>query len=499
MPLLEEALLEGVLAHLRSRLPEALYTHWFSRVEILAWDGGRLELGVPNRFFKDRIETSYAALLRQAAEQSAGCPVTIAVTISPRLFKAFEKERQASLVEAEKLEPPAIQPPQAEGNRRSTEMYGSGCDETGTGAFAGLPLNPEYTFENFVVGSSNRLSHAVARRMLEKDPGQYNRVFLFGQHGVGKTHLLQAVCREASQRRQAVRTIYVTCRRFVDDFGQAHAAGKLKEFRAFYRGADILAFDELQALGDGNKAATQAELLSMIDEMDARGALILFASTVAPADLDGVDAKLRDRLGAGFVDQLALPDENTRQDLISRKMAERRIALPQTTINLIAHEVSGNVRTLEGTVNRLAALIELEGMEPTLSCIRLALEVARPTARKSALTFADVIKAVAEEFALTPEAIVGRARVLPVKKARQVAIVLCRRLVGGRYAELGAAFGGRSHATIISVMKNLPRDMFSSGLEARPVERILFRLGVSVKPEELLERQKELFGTPRAT
>lgn len=493
MPLLKEALLEGILAQLRASLPEALYTHWFSRVELLSWDDGRLELGVPNRFFKDRIETSYAALLREAAESAAGRPVLVAVSISPRLFKAFEKERETALAEAEKLDLPQAHPVPPEGARRPSDQYPTPEGGVG-GSFTGLPLNPEYTFENFVVGASNRLSHAVARRMLEKDPGLYNRVYFFGQHGVGKTHLLQAVCREAELRRPAARVVYVTCRRFVDDFGQAHAAGKIKEFRAFYRGADILAFDELQTLGDGNKAATQAELLSMIDEMDARGALILFASTAAPAELDGVDAKLRDRLGAGFVDQLALPDESTRQDLISRKMSERRIALPRTTINLIAREVSGNVRNLEGTVNRLAALIELEGMEPTLSCIRLALEVARPATRKSALTFADVIKAVAEEFGLTPEAIVGRARVLPVKKARQVAIALCRRLVGGRYAELGVAFGGRSHATIISVMKNLPREMFSSGLEARPVERILFRLGVSVKPEELLERQKDLFG-----
>lgn len=483
MPLLDEALLEGIQAQIKLRLPEALYTHWFSRIEILAWDGACLEIGVPNRFFKDRIETSYLGLLRDAAGAVAGGAVAVTLAISPRLFKAFEKERQAALAEAEKMELPQIQPPASPDHvRRAAET-----------SFAGLPLNPEYTFENFVVGASNRLSHAVALRTLEGSGGLYTRVLFFGQHGVGKTHLLQAVCREAEKRRPDSRVVYVTCRRFVDDFGQAHSSGRIKEFRAWYRGADVLAFDELQALGDGNKAATQAELLSMIDEMDARGGRILFASTLAPADLEGVDAKLRDRLAAGFVDNLSLPDENTRQDLISRKMAEHSIELPQTAVNLIAREVTGNVRTLEGTINRLAALIELEGMEPTLSCIRMAMEVSRPASRKTALTFADVIQAVAEEFGLTAEAVVGRARSLPIKKARQVAIVLCRRLVGGRYADLGAAFGGRSHATIISVMKNLPRGMFSSGLESRPVERILFRLGVSVKPEELLERQRELF------
>ncbi len=473
-------------------MPEALYAQWFSQAELLSREDGRLVLGVQNKFFKERIELSYLRLVNEVAELAVGRPVKVEVAISPRLFMAFEKSRRQALAEAETLELPPAEVSFA-GNAAAVPMAKRNQTARREGEWPrGLELNPDFTFANFVVGSSNRLSHAVALRAVE-NPGAYNRIYFCGQHGVGKTHLLQAVCRAALEARPGARIIYVTCERFVADFVAAHNSNRIKEFRTFYREADLLAFDELQALGVGNKAATQAELLGIVDELDAGDRQILFSATHAPAELEGVDAKLRDRLGAGFVDKIALPDEKTRRDLVERKMADRRVDLPKAAVKLMARELTGNVRQLEGTVNRLAALIEIEGMEPTLSCIRLALEVSTPAARKSALTFPDVIQTVAEEFGVAPEALVGRGRALPLKKARQLAVVLCRRLIGGRYAELGEAFGGRSHATIISLVKNPPADLFSSGLSGRPLERILFRLGVNIKPEEILERQRGLF------
>ncbi len=495
MSLVDEALLVELKSQLSQRMPEALYTQWFSQAELLSWEDGRMVLGVQNKFFKERIEQSYLRLVREVAEGVAGREMKVEVAISSRLFKAFEKSRQLALAEAEKFELPPADAPLA----AAVPGVGAGSERRrrDAGRDGGWPrgaeLNPDFTFDTFVVGSSNRLSHAVALRAVE-NPGLYNRVYFCGQHGVGKTHLLQAVCHAMAEAKPGARVIYVTCERFVADFIAAHNQNRVKEFRAFYRGADLLAFDELQALGVGNKAATQAELLGIVDELDAGDKQVLFSATHAPEELEGVDAKLRDRLGAGFVDKIALPDEKTRRDLIERKMAERRVDLPKAAVKMMARELTGNVRKLEGTVSRLAALIEIEGMEPTLSCIRMALEVSTPAARKSVLTFADVIQAVAEEFGVTREALVGRSRALTLTRARQLAVVLCRRLIGGRYAELGQAFGGRSHATIISLVKKPPIELFSSGLAGRPLERILFRLGVNIKPEEILERQRGLFG-----
>ncbi len=478
LSLVDEAVWTEVKSELGRRIPQVLFEQWFSQAEVLAWDGACLELGVQNRFFKSRIETTYMGVLKEAADAAFGRSVSVQVSVSKRLLAAFRKAQKEAASEAAKLDlVTAFAPPEPRPEPKSAH---------------GVELNPDYNFDSFVVGSSNRLSHAVALRAVD-NPGAFGRIYFCGQHGVGKTHLLQAICRATLANRPGARVVYVTCERFVADFSAAHAGGRVKEFRSFFRGCDVLAFDEMQALGVGSKAASQAELLGIVDELDARGKQVVFAATHTPADLEGVDAKLRDRLGAGFVDKLSLPDENTRRELVARKMAERRIELPKAALALLARELSGNVRQLEGTVHRLAALIELEGMEPTTSCIRMALEVSRPAARKSALTFDDVIQATAEEYGITREALIGRGRAAVVREARQIALVLCRRVVGGRYAELGVAFGKRSHATLISAMKTINPDLFASGLAGRPVERILFRLGVNVKPEEVLDRQKALF------
>ena len=483
MSLVDQTLWISIGLQLRQSLPQVIYDQWFAQAEVLSWDGRNLEIGVQNRFFKSRIETTYVGALKQAAEAVVGVPVTVTISVSSRLFAAFRESQEKAEAEASSLEldfqsetahPPPPPPPKP--------LYG-------------LELNPDFTFENFVVGSSNRLSHAVSLRALET-PGEYTRLYFCGQHGVGKTHLLQAICSQARLQRPDLRVVYVTCERFVADFGAAYAgqaSGRLKEFRNFYRSVDLLAFDELQALGAGNKSATQTELLSIIDELSSKGKQIVFAATLAPEELEGVDAKIRDRLVAGFVDRLSLPDEETRRALIVRKMEEKRIDLPSAAVKAIARELSGNVRKLEGTVSRLAALMDIEGMEPTLSCIRMALEVSTPASKKSALVFKDVIQAVADEYGLTSDAIVGRGRAQTLRRARQLAMLLCRQLIGGSYAELGEVFGKRSHATIMTALKNIPAELFSSGLESRPVERILFRLGVGVKPEELFARQRGLF------
>lgn len=478
MSLVDQTLWLELKEELGRRIPQVLFDQWFSGAEVTACGDDCLTLGVQNRFFKSRIEAKYLTPLREAACAALGREVRVEVAVSPRLFAAFRETQEKNRAEAAALD---LAPQELSAPTQPVKIVKHGQE-----------LNPDFTFGRFVVGSSNRLSHAVALRAAE-NPGEYSRIYFCGQHGVGKTHLLQAICSETRLRRPEAVVAYVTCERFVADFIAAHSKGSLKEFRSFYRNLDVLAFDELQTLGVGNKAATQAELLGIVDALAAKGKQVVFGATRAPDELEGVDAKLCDRLGAGFVDKLSLPDERTRSELIASKMAERGIELPASALHLMARELSGNVRKLEGTVNRLAALIEIEGMEPTTSCIRMALEVFTPAGRKTAVTPQDIIQAAADEYGVTAEAVVGRGRALAVRKARQLAIALCRRLVGLPFVQLGEIFGKRSHATIITTLKKLPREAFCSGLDSRPTERVLFRLGLSIKPEDIIERQRELF------
>lgn len=473
-------LAEKIKAELAERLPDVLFEQWFAQAEIALDDAGVLQVGVQNRFFKSRIETTYLPVLAEAVEAALGERPALSVSVSPRLFTQFREEQEKREEEAAKLQLDADAPFPAP--REAPRPH----------RVAGMELNPDFTFAAFIAGAGNRLSHAVALRMVEGG-GEFGRALLCGQHGVGKTHLLQAVCHAYRERHPAASVAYVTCERFVADFIAAHTGGTLKQFRAGYRDCDLLAIDQLQELAQGNKTATQTELLAILDELQARGKGVIMASTLAPSEMDGVDARLRDRFGAGFVDRLSLPDEAMRGELVIRKLAEKNLSLPDHLVRMLAKELSGNVRRLEGVVSRLTALLAMGGMEPTPACVRLALEMGSPVARKTVVTATDIIASVAEEYGLSSEAVTGRGRAVLLRRARQVAVVLCRRLLGIRYAELGAIFGGRSHATVMSIMRSVEPELFSSGLEGRAVERILFRLGVGVKPEEILERQGSLF------
>ncbi|MDR1612868.1 MAG: AAA family ATPase [Planctomycetota bacterium] len=479
MSLVAEEVWVKIQAELKQRIPDVIFDQWFSGAEIMTCGDDRVDLGVQNRFFKSRIETAYLDVLTKAVAAAIGRPAEVSIAVSPRLLARFRKDQE--MMRNENVE---------------VSLAADNCGSDGSEAKRLWPrpvrLNPDFTFDSFIVGASNRLSHAVGLRAVER-PGEYNPLYFCGQHGVGKTHLLQAICHAIVADRPDASVVYVTCEKFVDDFSVAATCKRIKEFRDYYRQCDVLVVDELQSFGVGKKVSSQSELLGLIDELIACGKQIVFGAIAPPSELDGVDAKLLGRLGAGFVDKLSLPDEATRQSLIANKMRERGIELPEAAISLMARELSGNVRRLEGTVQRLAALIEFGGMEPTVGCIRMALEVDAPGRRKSPLAYADIVRAVADEFGISPEAVTGRGRGAAIRRARQIAMVLCRRLAGGGYAELGAHFGGRSHATVISSVNKAPRELFSDGLAGRVVERVLVRLGVALKPEDLLFRQPGLF------
>ncbi|MCD8350035.1 MAG: ATP-binding protein, partial [Planctomycetaceae bacterium] len=325
---------------LRDRMPSALYEQWFAGSEVVSCTGEVVELGVKNRFFKGWIETRYASVLAEAAGAVVGEPVRVQVVVAPHLYGSFRKEQAKAEEEAAVFEPAPVFT--APAPVRRVEF--------------GMDLNPDFTFDSFVVGSSNRLAHAVALRAAER-AGEYDRVFFCGDHGVGKTHLMQAIAHEIRRSRPGAAVVYITGERFVADFVAAHSGGKVKEFRAGYRSCDVLVLDQLQVLGEGNKSATQAELLALVDELDAAGRQCFFAATDGPGELTGLDVRLRDRLGAGFVDRMTLPDDAMRRELLARKLRERGVELGGEGRTGLPSDLGGEGRRFAGGGSRLSAWI----------------------------------------------------------------------------------------------------------------------------------------------
>lgn len=466
---------------LRRRLPEFIFDQWFSTIEITSLEEDRVEIGVQNRFFKWSIEHGYLDVLNAAIAAATGKPMRASVVISPRLYAEFRRRQ-----EEEKLQAGAAPAEQEKKSLPDTAPAGKKEPQ------GGLFLNPDFTFGKIVVGACNRLAHAASLRAAEQ-PGEFSPLHLHGVHGVGKSHFLQAICHEARRLRPDEEAIYVTGDSFVADVKEAYANKRVDAFREKYRRCRILAFDELQALGQGSKTASQDELLAIIDSMSASGGQLVFASPEAPSEVEGLPAKLRGRLMSGLTDRIGLPGEDVRFTLAANKLAEFGVALPDASLALLARETTGNVRELEGVVKRLAALITFNGMRPTPNCVRVALDSVPRAQPGVALRVSDIVAAVAEEFGVTQDALLGRSRSSSLVRPRRLCMALAHAILGASYAEIGRVFSNRSHATVISAIKSIPEEAFSDALLSRPLERILFRLGVDTSPAALFPRQNRLF------
>lgn len=464
---------------LARHLPPQALDQWFRSIEIKSWNGSILELGVPNIFFKKSIECNYRALLDLAAQEAYGCPVQVRISISSALFNEFRKKQDAEKALADKmtssmqlLQRPLVQPPSEQD------------------ALRGVALNPDFTFENFAVGSRPPIYYAAALEAAH-NPGTFSRVCLYGQHGTGKTHLLQAVCHAAKACTPSARIVYTTAEKFMSEFMAANDASKgkkhLEDFKLWYRNCDLLAVDDLQFLGAGERKKTQLELCSVMEDLAAGGAQVITACTKSPLATDGLCNRLRDLLSAGLVNEIPLPDKETRRLAAQTKLLRQDITLPADLLSLLADETNGNMRQLEGVLNRLTAQIRFGGAQPTVTTVREALEIQRPAPRTTAVTYKDVIDTVAAEYGVTPESLTSRKTQKILSTPRKLAIMLCRRLVGGSLDELGQIFGNRKHSSISTLLKRIDSKLFSQGSASLPLERILVHLGVNLKPSDIFD------------
>ena len=430
---------ESALADLRERLSEENYETWLGSIRFDGFDGKRLRIRIPNRFYADWIRTHYLDLLLDSLRaRSAISTIEVDWKIDEALV---ETDRRGEARRAESTPPPRpSEPPRPPTN-----------------------LNPKYRFETFVVGPSNQLAHAAAMAAASSPGSRYNPLFIYGGVGLGKTHLVNAVGHRVLRDRPDARILYVSAERFTNEFIWALQNHRINEFRNRYRSqCDVLLMDDIQFLA--SREQTQEEFFHTFNALYHSDKQIVVSSDVFPQQIGKMEERLISRFQWGMVADIQAPELDTRIAIVKKKAEQEGIALPQDVANFLAQSVKNNVRELEGTLLRLAVKAELLKRPIDLDFAKDTLRVQTPRQEQST-TVEDIQRAVCEYFSIRMSDIRSHRRHRSIAYPRMIAMYLCRQRLRTSYTELGERFGGKDHTTVMSAVRKIESRLESEDRE----------------------------------
>jgi chromosomal replication initiator protein len=431
-----------LLERVRSELPEQIVSVWLEPLQAATFDAKTLTLVTPDQFTADWNESKYGELLSSLGPIILGQPLTVAFRVNDERVKRPQRDLF--------VEQPAVRPVEGQHGGTST------------------PLSDRYTFDFFVIGKSNELAAAAAHAVAQSPGRVYNPLFLYGSTGVGKTHLMQAVAHETLQRNPSTRVTYVGTEQFMNELIGSMRDRTGHAFRQRYRETDLLLIDDVHFLK--GKEATQEEFFHTFNALYEAGRQIVLTSDRPPSEIVGLEARLLSRFPWGMVADIDLPDFEHRVAILKQKAQQDHLemTIPEEVIRFIAENIRSNVRELEGSIIKLLAYASLRHEEITTEVAREALrdklrisELNAPS-DTAELTLTGIQHAVAKEWGVTVEGLRSKTRTKTLTVPRQIAMYLARELLGTQLVEIGHAFGGRDHSTVIhsleKVQSNISED-----------------------------------------
>jgi chromosomal replication initiator protein len=459
-------------------------------------------IATPNEFVKEQLETRLRSLITNALSRELGRSIQLAVTVDPAVISAMplpaaghehpplpagHADAGPGMAMDHRMpgigdgrlpgrhqpslgDPPAggLGPPSGlgidPGRAAEHEMSGGGMDpvtgrprtpvipgQTAPGHGSPRPgqarLNPKYTFETFVIGSSNRFAHAAAVAVAEAPAKAYNPLFVYGDSGLGKTHLLHAIGHYAQSLYQGVRVRYVSSEEFTNDFINMIRDGKQDGFRRRYRDVDVLLVDDIQFLE--NKEGTQEEFFHTFNTLHNASKQIVISSDRAPKRLVTLEDRLRSRFEWGLLTDVQPPELETRIAILRKKAVQEGLNAPPEALEYIASRISTNIRELEGALIRVTAFASLNRQSVDLQLAEIVLKDLIPEAQGPEITAATIMGQTASYFGLSIDDLCGTSRSRVLVTARQIAMYLCRELTDLSLPKIGQQFGGRDHTTVM--------------------------------------------------
>lgn len=430
---------------LRERLGETAYRRWIEpvqgRVTVNEAGSAQLTMSIPTRFMRDWIEAHYGDVVRMHWRQLVQEGDVDFVVVSPLSTKA-------PVVEAAKIISSDELPPATDENFASSIKFPSQPAPAGDEA----ALDPRFTFENFVVGKTNELAYAAARRVADSETPTFNPLFLYGGSGLGKTHLMHAIAWQIRRNFPNRRVIYMSAEKFMYQFVRALRYKDTVSFKEQFRSVDVLMIDDVQFIG--GKDTTQEEFFHTFNALVDRNRQVIVSADKSPQDLDRVEERLRSRLGWGLVADLHPANYELRLGILQAKAAKLGCAVPDKVIEFLGHKITSNVRELEGALNRIVAHSQLVGRTISLEMTQEVLaDVLRVTERR--ITIDEIQKKVAEHYNIRVADMHSARRARAVARPRQVAMYLAKQLTPRSLPEIGRKFGGRDHTTVIHAVRKI--------------------------------------------
>lgn len=397
---------------------------WLSSAQPLSVYEGNFIVAVANSFSRERMESR----LRESIEQNLGAyfgrPVRLVVTIDPEL------ETKQLLTERPETPAPALPAPP-----RPVDGGGS------------TRLNPKYTFDTFVIGASNRFAHAAAVAVAEAPGKSYNPLMIYGESGLGKTHLLHAIGHYVAAYASNLRVKYVSTEELTNDFINSISENRTHQFRKTYRDVDVLLIDDIHFLEA--KIQTQEEFFHTFNTLHNSQKQIVMTSDRPPKALEALEPRLRSRFEWGLITDIQPPDLETRIAILRKKSAAERLSVPAEVLEFIASRIQANIRELEGALIRVTAFASLNRQQVDQPLAEIVLKDLIPEGGETQINASTIMGAVATYFGITVEDLCSQSRTHVLVTARQIAMYLCRELTDLSLPKIGQLFGGRDHTTVM--------------------------------------------------
>ena len=425
-----------IRGRLRAEYGEAAYRSWLKPLTLCGCADGHIKLSAPTRFMRDWVDSQYGERLA-------------------RLWKAEIEEINGVdiILEGVMSRAPATAEIQIGGKSGGPTFASSGSAAGGGSSNdIGAPLDPRFTFANFIVGKPNELAFAAARRVAEANAVPFNPLFLYGGVGLGKTHLMHAIAWHIRETRPDRRVIYLSAEKFMYQFIRALRYKDTMSFKEQFRSVDVLMIDDVQFIA--GKDNTQEEFFHTFNALVDQNHQVIISADKSPNDLEGMEDRMKSRLGWGLVADIHPTTYELRLGILQSKADQLEVSIPQKVLEFLAHKITSNVRELEGALNRIGAYAKLVGRPVTLENTQDVLhDILRANDRR--VTIEEIQKRVAEHYNIRLSEMYSARRARAVARPRQVAMYLAKQLTARSLPEIGRKFGGRDHTTVMHAVRKV--------------------------------------------
>jgi chromosomal replication initiator protein len=424
---------------MRAEIGEAAYRSWLKPMTVRGENGGLVTMTAPTRFMRDWVVAHYGDRLR--ALWGGENPAVQSIDI---------------VVQSDKLSSPrtgrAISPPMLHASAADLSPAGGIAKAEGACSEISAPLDPRFTFENFVVGKPNEFAYAAARRVAEASSVPFNPLFLYGGVGLGKTHLMHAIAWHIRQSDPRRTVVYLSAEKFMYRFIRALREQNTVDFKEQFRSVNVLMIDDVQFIS--GKESTQEEFFHTFNTLVDQGRQIVLSADKSPSDLEGMQERLKSRLNCGLVADIHATTYELRLGILQSKALQLGIEVPRKVMEFLAHRITSNVRELEGALNRVVAHAQLIGRAITLETTQEVLhDLLRANDRR--ITIDDIQKQVAAHYNVRLADMHSARRARSIARPRQVAMYFAKQLTSRSLPEIGRKFGGRDHTTVMHAVRKV--------------------------------------------